>query len=178
MMLVCLCRLNLSPDARAMLTITHLLPSSSIFGGFFVRMLSGLGFLPGAGLFPRTAESPEPAAALSEGFLCVISDLSTLRSPLVTESPLFSSLKTAPRPPPAAGAGAVCSLIWSTGGGPGGGGGGGAPPVAGGGGGAAALLVEEDIDLATSAAEGPLGFQGMPLGKYCLTYSERSLKIW
>jgi hypothetical protein len=34
-------------------TMNHLFPSSSFRGGFFVRMLSGFGFFPGAGLLPR-----------------------------------------------------------------------------------------------------------------------------
>jgi hypothetical protein len=163
-------------------TIVHLLPSSSFLGGFFTRMLSGLGFFPGAGLLPLTGLSPsgtvEPAR--SEGFLCVISDLSTLRRPLVTDSPLLSSEKTAPSPPAAGASGAAaCSLILRTGGGPGGGGGGG-PPAPGGGGGAG---VEEEDDsasrlLMTSFTGWPFGFQGMPLGKYSLTYSARSRKTW
>ena len=37
--------------------------------------------------------------ALSAGFLCVISLLSTLRSPLVTSSPRLSCAKTAAAPP-------------------------------------------------------------------------------
>jgi hypothetical protein len=63
--------------------------------------------------------------ALKDGFLCVISLLSTLRKPCVTASPLFSSAKTAAAPP----AGAF-PLADATGGG-GGGGGGGGPPAAG-----------------------------------------------
>lgn len=119
------------------LTIVHLLPSSSFFGGFLTRMLSGLGFFPGTGLFPRTDASRSGTVELArnEGFLCVISDLSTLRRPAVTDSPLLSSEKTALSPLPAAGGGALSSLILRTGGGPGGGGGGGAPAPDGGGGG-------------------------------------------
>ena len=98
-------------------------------------MLSGFGFLPGAGLLPRglVSRSPTELPVRSEGFLCVISDLSTFRSPCVTAEPLLSSEKTASNPPEeAAGAGSV--LMSSTGAGPGGGGGGGgggppAPPV-------------------------------------------------
>lgn len=147
------------------LTIVHLFPSSSFLEGFLTLILSGLGFFPGAGLFGR-AESETVAAARREGFLCVISDLSTLRRPLVTDSPLLSSEKTAPRPPAAVGAaGAASVLISSTGGGPGGGGGGGGggPPAAGG--------DVEDVSvgdaakaLATAVAESPLGFHWMPLG--------------
>jgi hypothetical protein len=145
-------------------TIVHLFPSSSFLGGFLTRMLSGLGFLPGAGLFPRTAlefsGTVEPARR--EGFLCVISDLSTFLSPLVTASPLLSSAKTALKPAAGPGSG-FCSLILRTGGGPGGGGGGGggAPPEAG----AGVVDAAEDRALATSAAGCPLGFHGMPLGK-------------
>lgn len=57
--------------------------------------------------------------ALRSGFLCVISDLSTLRNPLVTSSPRLSSANTAAAPPvPLAGA------ERPAGGGGGGGGGG------------------------------------------------------
>ena len=57
--------------------------------------------------------------ALSAGFLCVISLLSTLRSPLVTSSPRLSCAKTAAAPPaPPAG---VAGLADSGGGGGGGG---------------------------------------------------------
>jgi hypothetical protein len=156
-------------------TIIHLLPSSSFLGGFLARMLSGLGFLPGgAGLLPRAAALPSGTVdpARSDGFLCVISDLSTFRRPAVTASPLLSSEKTAPMPPAAAGSAAFCTLILRTGGGPGGGGGGGGgPPAAGagaragaGGAGGAALT-----DLAASAAGTPLGFQGLPFGNHVLT---------
>lgn len=64
--------------------------------------------------------------ALSAGFLCVISLLSTFLRPLVTSSPRLRSAKTADTPP-AAGVGAA---VAGGGGGPGGGGGGGAPPAA------------------------------------------------
>lgn len=37
-------------------TMIHLFPSSFFTGGFLVRMLSGFGFFPGAGLFPRDIE--------------------------------------------------------------------------------------------------------------------------
>ena len=67
--------------------------------------------------------------ALSAGFLCVISLLSTLRSPFVTSSPRFSSANTAAAAP--AGAGELAAGA-AAGGGGGGGGGGGAPlPAAG-----------------------------------------------
>ena len=58
--------------------------------------------------------------ALSAGFLCVISLLSTFRRPLVTSSPRLSSAKTAAAPP-GVGPGSVAE------GGGGGGGGGGGP---------------------------------------------------
>lgn len=71
-------------------------------------MLWGFGFLPGAGLLAREVASLSPPvdAARREGFLCVISDLSTLRRPWVTAAPLFSSEKTASNPPEEAAAGA------------------------------------------------------------------------
>ena len=161
--------------------MVHLLPSSSFFGGFLTRMLSGLGFLLGVGLLPRTDPSFSGTVefARKDGFLCVISDLSTFLRPLVTASPLLSSEKTAPKPPPSCAGAALVSLIWRTGGGPGGGGGGGGgPPAAGAGaaGGAAGGAALRALD--TSSAGRPLGFHGMPCGKYCLTYSARSRKIW
>jgi hypothetical protein len=58
--------------------------------------------------------------ALSAGFLCVISLLSTLRNPLVTSSPRLSCAKTAAAPP--AGAAGAAGLALDTGGGGGGGG--------------------------------------------------------
>lgn len=168
-------------------TINHLFPSSLFTGGFFVRMLSGLGFLPGAGLLARDIEDTlEPlslrvgtvAPARRVGFLCVIWSAETFLSPLVTSAPLLRSLNTAPSPLAlAAGAGGASSNFIGGGGGPGGGGGGGAPVPAwgcGAGGG--------DCDCSTlfsaSDAETPLGFQGMPCGKVSLTYSARSLNIW
>lgn len=123
-----------------MLTMIHLFPSSLLTGGFFVRMLSGLGFFPGAGLFPRVIEDTldwlslrvgTVAPARSAGFLCVISSGLTLRSPLVTASPLFNSENTASKPPAflvGAGFGASSNLKGG-GGGPGGGGGGGGAPT-------------------------------------------------
>jgi hypothetical protein len=172
-------------EIQLVLTIVHLLPSSSFLVGFFTRMLSGLGFLPGAGLLAR-AELPSETVEETrrEGFLCVISDLSTLRKPLVTASPLFNSEKTAPRPPGAA-VGAASDLTSSFGGGPGGGGGGGGgPPVpaveagAGLGVGMDELLDAEARDFTTDCAVSPLGFQGMPLEKCCFTSSLRSRNIW
>ena len=59
--------------------------------------------------------------ALSAGFLCVISLLSTLRSPLVTSSPRLSCAKTAAAPP----AGAAGLALGGAAGGGGGRGGGG-----------------------------------------------------
>lgn len=106
--------------------MVHLLPSRSILAGFFRRILSGFGFLPGAGLLPRAGNSRSPTVlpARSDGFLCVISDLSTFRSPLVTSEPLFNSKNTASNPPEDI-TGVDLVLTSSTGGGPGGGGGGG-----------------------------------------------------
>lgn len=152
------------------LTIVHLFPSSSFLGGFLARMLSGLGFLPGAGLLPRGEASATVELVRREGFLCVISDLSTLRSPFVTASPLLSSENTAPSPPLFSFCVGVVSLISRTGGGPGGGGGGGSPAVGGGGGG---VEFEVEVELAgvdvisalaTSVAGCPLAFQVTPLG--------------
>ena len=62
-----------------------------------VRILSGFGFLEGMGDLPLELEElPEfweslrsgtVELARSEGFLCVISDLSTFRRPAVTAEP-------------------------------------------------------------------------------------------
>ena len=102
-------------------------------------MLSGLGFLPGAGLFPRFEDTLDAlsllcgtvAPARNDGFLCVIWSALTFRRPFVTASPLFKSLNTASRPPPAVGGGGgALSNFIGGGGGPGGGGGGGAPAAA------------------------------------------------
>lgn len=67
--------------------------------------------------------------ALSAGFLCVISLLSTLRRPFVTSSPRLSSLNTAPIPTEAGAAPEAAAGGGGATGGGGGGGGGGAPPV-------------------------------------------------
>ena len=75
--------------------MSHLFPSSSLRGGFFVRMLSGFGFLLGIDDLlcmdvwedERLGPGGTGAEARREGFLCVISDLSTLRSPDVTAAP-------------------------------------------------------------------------------------------
>jgi len=62
-------------------TINHLFPTNSFFGGFFVRMLSGFGFLPGGTGLLALEELALPvlslllgtgAVARREGFLWVI----------------------------------------------------------------------------------------------------------
>jgi hypothetical protein len=58
-------------------TIIHLFPSSSFFGGFFVRMLSGFLALGGAGLLLLrllllSLRVGTGALARNDGFLCVI----------------------------------------------------------------------------------------------------------
>lgn len=150
-----------------------------------MRRVSGFGFFPGgAGLLPLKLPILSllvgtVAPALSEGFLCVISSGLTLRRPLVTASPLFSSLNTASMPPAGAAAlGAADSRRARFGGGPGGGGGG-APPAAGGGGGPGEGA-EEEVATAAAASlqETPEGFQMRPWGKVSWMYWERSLKIW
>lgn len=160
------------------LTTVHLFPSSSFLAGFLTLMLSGFGFFPGAGLLARATELPSDTVdpARRDGFLCVICDLSTLRSPFVTDSPLLSSEKTAPNPEVVeAGSSAASVLMSKTGGGPGGGGGGGAPPAGGCGAAAGALLVKGA--RASSVTDCPFGFQTIPFEKRCLTRSERSRKI-
>lgn len=67
--------------------------------------------------------------ARSEGFLCVISLLSTFLRPFVTSEPRLISAKTAVTPPAAGVAAAGAGGGGGPGGG-GGGGGGGAPPAA------------------------------------------------
>ena len=82
----------------------HLLPSSSLRGGFFVRILSGFGRFPGIGDLPcadsEDCESDRVGGAelfaRSEGFLCVCNEGSTFRRPEVTASPFESWSKTAP----------------------------------------------------------------------------------
>lgn len=89
------------------------------FAGFFPDNAAGLdGF---AGRFGELVLAGTVLEALRSGFLCVISDLSTFRKPLVTSSPRLSSAKTAPMPPPDVGDEVD-----------GGGGGGGGAPGAGG----------------------------------------------
>ena len=85
-------------------SMIHLLPSSSFRGGFFVRMLSGFGLLPGTGDLPRLERLPcdsdrergTAELARREGFLCVCCEGSTFRRLAVTDSPLESSSKMAP----------------------------------------------------------------------------------
>jgi len=170
----------------AQLTRIHLFPSSFLTGGFFVRMLSGFGFFPGAGLFPRFTDETLDALSLrvgtvaparNDGFLCVIWSALTFRRPLVTASPLLSSLNTAPSPLLSAAGFGASSNLRGGGGGPGGGGGGGGPPAAfgcGAGGGG----WFSSTDLIASSREIPFGFHGIPWGKVCLTYSVRALNTW
>lgn len=103
--------------------MVHFPPSRANLEGFLP--LSEAGF---EGFVGRFADPPPLFAAGTTldarrlGFLCVISDLSTLRSPFVTSSPRFRSAKTAAAPP----AEAACAAAA----GGGGGGGGGADPGA------------------------------------------------
>lgn len=80
--------------------MTHFAPSKANLEGFFPDSAAGF-----VGLAGRLGELALVAGtvldARSSGFLCVISDLSTLRKPFVTSTPLFRSAKTAPNPPPA-----------------------------------------------------------------------------
>ena len=152
------------------LTMIHLLPSSFFTGGFLVRMLSGLGFFPGAGLLARDIEETldwlslrvgTVAPARNDGFLWVIWSALTFRRPCVTASPLFNSEKTAPSPPLSeAGAAFGSSNLIGGGGGPGGGGGGGPPAACGGGRGAPGC--DCSSCFIASSADTPFGFQGMP----------------
>lgn len=159
--------------------MNHLLPSNFLTGGFLVRMLSGFGFLPGAGLFPRldwlSLRSGTLDPARREGFLCVIWSLDTFFKPLVTSSPLFNSEKTAPIEP-LAGA-ELTSLMTGGGGGPGGGGGGGGGPPDVATGVEVAGTPAEASFLSASSTDTPLAFQGMPLPKVCFTYSVKAWKM-
>lgn len=138
-------------------------------------MLSGFGFFPGAGLLPRDIDDTldwlslrvgTVVPARSAGFLWVIWSGLTFRRPLVTASPWFSSLKTAPRPLEfAAGAGfGASSNLAGGGGGPGGGGGGGAPAPGAASFGAGPFDCGCCMDLSASSGDTPLGFHGMPWG--------------
>lgn len=116
----------------------------------------------------KEAEAGTTEVARNSGFLCVISDLSTLRNPVV---PLLNS------PKKFAAAGLLsfgpeeenasnCAAV--------GGGGGGGPPeeVVGG------AATEEEGALGTDAlkASPPLGFQAKPVVCHCFTYPNNSTK--
>jgi len=163
----------------------HLFPSSSFRGGFFVLMLSGFGFFPGARLLPRPTDETldwlslrvgTVAPARNEGFLCVISFGSTFRKPFVTASPLFSSENTAPRPLAAAVGAAGFSSISNLGAGPGGGGGGGGPPDILAGFDDEGGLCASSTSFEASAGLTPFEFHRIPWGKDSFTYSVKSLK--
>lgn len=125
----------------------HLLPSKTVFDGFFAFTAPGFDpGLGGAGLPPATAAAIG-AADRSEGFLWVISLWSTLRRPPVMPSPLLSWPKTASIPPAAA-AGAAAPE-------PGGGGGGGAGAAGGAGGSGGALDNDEAPGAEKEAASPP-----------------------
>lgn len=85
--------------------MSHLVPSSSVFGGFFWNEEGFGGFAGG----PFELEDRDKAGAgadpRSAGFLCVICEASTFLRPLVTEPPLLRSAKTLDMSP-AAGAAA------------------------------------------------------------------------
>lgn len=101
----------------------HLLPSTnSIFGGFFgvCPDAPGVAFPSGGPLFAESGTTPLDR---SSGFLCVIWDESTLRSPDVADPPRFSSESRAAAEPGPAGANEGESA------GGGGGGGGAEEPV-------------------------------------------------
>ena len=65
---------NTPSEGLSKFSMIHLLPSSSLRGGFFVRILSGLGRLPGTGDLPLLDWESErvggtAAPARSVGFL-------------------------------------------------------------------------------------------------------------
>lgn len=132
----------------------HLLPSSSVFGGFLTKLAGFFGMVGRPSLPPSAPASPAEGDATvpparSAGFLCVISLLSTLRRPPVTLPPWFRSANTADISPAAAFAfGALGKLPGAAGAGgaPGAGGAGG--PGGGGGAEGAACWVEEGAELA------------------------------
>ena len=81
---------------QVQLTISHLVPSFTNLGGFFPESAAGFdGFIG----FLGDELAGTVLVARSSGFLCVISDLSTLRKFFVTSEPRFSSANTAPIPP-------------------------------------------------------------------------------
>ncbi len=82
-------------------SMIHLLPSRSLRAGFLVRMLSGLGFLPGSVnlMLPdveRVGVEGTAAPARRDGFLWVCDEGSTLRRWEVTAEPWEIWSKTAP----------------------------------------------------------------------------------
>lgn len=94
----------------------HLFPSSSsTLAGFFAGFAPGLG-LRGGPFFPLSGTM---LAERSEGFLCVIWELSTFRNPEVAAPPRFKSAKRAAAPE-AAGVEAACAELEGGGGGGGG----------------------------------------------------------
>ena len=154
----------------------HLFPSSSVFGGFFVRILSGFGFLPGAVLLELVLSLRVGTGAVerSVGFLCVCIDGSTFFKPDVTPEPLFRSAKTAPISDPLAGA-LLESPLYGGGGGPGGGGGG-APPAEAAGGAPPEPFPEFGSRRACSAST-PCGFHCKPFEWCSLTYDTRDVIV-
>lgn len=82
-------------EGESKYSMIHLLPSRVLRAGFLVRMLSGLGFLPGRGdlllveVWDDERTGPEGTAeeARKDGFLCVWVEGSTLRRCEVTLSP-------------------------------------------------------------------------------------------
>ncbi len=101
-------------------TINHLLPSRANFEGFF--LISDAGFVGFTGRFGAEGAGVSRTTLLArrEGFLWVISDLSTFLNPFVTASPRFNSANTAAAPPAE---GAEEGATMAGGGGGGGGGG-------------------------------------------------------
>lgn len=143
-------------------TTSHLVPSSSVLGGFFETALGArtraAGLAGTAGTFLED-ESGTVLPARNDGFLCVICEGSTLRSPEVTAPPLFKSARRA-----AAGDGPDAAGVGASVAGGGGGGGGGGPPADGAG---AALVPADGMEL---GAAGPFGFHVTPVVCHCLTY--------
>ena len=79
--------------------MNHLLPTSSLRGGFLVRMLSGLAFVGGGIDLPELLlllRWTGGACARSVGFLCVCIEGSTFFRPVVIPSPRLIWLNTAP----------------------------------------------------------------------------------
>jgi hypothetical protein len=149
--------------------MSHLVPSSSVFGGFFWNDC-GFGGFAGRPEDEVLADSAGAAGTgavpRSVGFLCVCCDASTFFRPEVTPSPLLSAAKTLDMSPADAALGvAEGEGAAGAGGGPGGGGGG-----------AGAEVEEDGADRFERYSErsAPWAFQTTPVVWCWTTYLRKS----